>query len=605
MKVFVIKNDKKEADIFIKIVEDELKEYGIEFQIVTPSNISRNKGKLNSSSLVVICNGSRYSDDIKSFIEESVQKKAEIWPVAIDKEDRLPEKLISLKQSYDVWEQLRRRNLDKTQISTIALSFARKIIARVLPTLYNENGEIFISHRRLDGEDIAAKIYDRLSIQAENMTPFRDVAKVNVGEDAQQVIDESMKNCEIFVFVHTQKAAESEWVLKELLFAMLRCIPILWIQIDDADEKKLKIKPSEKPHLKYKSEKFKEEKDLIQITDEILDKSFRLIMENSSRIFDYIESIENLFGSRMICKDQDKMIYHISMERKGYHYPQRTIEQYFQVFGRMPTDTDFIDLNPVKGNENLDSVVALSNKILNSTEKNGIIMDSIEDFYYYWNEYIEGRNEKMKLNKGEIVISGAFPDCDEIYKQCLTDALVIFSKAIIREGYTLTFGAHPTFQELFFETAKKTNTHNSRESLKMFISNWFMEKQLDREEYYETNCQLFKTEKRDDLNKSLQIMRKEMIQRKEVKALVCLGGKIKKNKEEEGIREEIELARAYGIPVFIVGTVGGCSAEVAIEYKGNGWKNLNDAPDKINEEFLNSIDYFGLVRTMLKIIADK
>lgn len=605
MEVFVIKNDKKEADIFIKIVEDELKEYGIEFQIVTPSNISRNKGKLNSSSLVVICNGSRYSDDIKSFIEESVQKKAEIWPVAIDKEDRLPEKLISLKQSYDVWEQLRRRNLDKTQISTIALSFARKIIARVLPTLYNENGEIFISHRRLDGEDIAAKIYDRLSIQAENMTPFRDVAKVNVGEDAQQVIDESMKNCEIFVFVHTQKAAESEWVLKELLFAMLRCIPILWIQIDDADEKKLKIKPSEKPHLKYESEKFKEEKDLIQITDEILDKSFRLIMENSSRIFDYIESIENLFGSRMICKDQDKMIYHISMERKGYHYPQRTIEQYFQVFGRMPTDTDFIDLNPVKGNENLDSVVALSNKILNSTEKNGIIMDSIEDFYYYWNEYIEGRNEKMKLNKGEIVISGAFPDCDEIYKQCLTDALVIFSKAIIREGYILTFGAHPTFQELFFETAKKTNTHNSRESLKMFISNWFMEKQLDREEYYETNCQLFKTEKRDNLNKSLQIMRKEMIQRKEVKALVCLGGKIKKNKEEEGIREEIELARAYGIPVFIVGTVGGCSAEVAIEYKENGWKNLNYAPDKINEEFLNSIDYFGLVCTMLKIIADK
>ena len=605
MKVFVIKNDKKEADIFIKIVEDELKEYGIEFQIVTPSNISRNKGKLDSSSLVVICNGSKYSDDIMSFIEESVQKKAEIWPVAIDKEDRLPAKLISIKQSYDVWEQLRRRNLDKTQISTIALSFARKIIARVLPTLYNENGEIFISHRRLDGEDIAAKIYDRISIQAENMTPFRDVAKVNVGEDAQQVIDESMKNCEIFVFVHTQKAAESEWVLKELLFAMLRCIPILWIQIDDADENKLKIKPSEKPHLKYKSEKFKEDKGLIQITDEILDKSFRLIMENSSRIFDYIESIENLFGSRMICKDQDKMIYHISMERKGYHYPQRTIEQYFQVFGRMPTDTDFIDLNPVKGNENLDSVVALSNKILNSTEKNGIIMDSIEDFYYYWNEYIEGRNEKMKLNKGEIVISGAFPDCDEIYKQCLTDALVIFSKAIIREGYILTFGAHPTFQELFFETAKKTNTHNSRESLKMFISNWFMEKQLDREEYYETNCQLFKTEKRDDLNKSLQIMRKEMIQRKEVKALVCLGGKIKKNKEEEGIREEIELARAYGIPVFIVGTVGGCSAEVAIEYKENGWKNLNDAPDKINEEFLNSIDYFGLVHTMLKIIADK
>lgn len=605
MRVFIVKNDKEETDKFMKIVEEQLNEYGIEFQIITSSNVSINKRRLDSSSLVVVCNGSRYKDDIESFIEEAVQKEAEIWPIAINKEDRLPEGPISRKQSYDVWEQLRRRNLDKSQISTIALSFARKIIARVLPTLYNENGEIFISHRRLDGEDIAAKIYDRLKMQAESMTPFRDVARINVGEEAQPVIDEAMKDCEIFIFVHTPKAAESEWILKELLFAMLRCIPVLWIQIDDADEKKLKIKPSEKPHLQYKSENFIEEKDLIEIADEILDKSFRLIMENSNRVFDYIKSIESLFGSRIICEHQDKMIYRISMERKGYHYPQRTIEQYFQVFGRMPTDTDLVDLNPLKENEKLDSVVALSNKTLNFAEKHGIIMDSIEDFYYYWNEYIEGKKEKIKLNRGEIVISGAFPDCDEIYKQCLTDALVIFSKAIIREGYILTFGAHPTFQELFFETARKTNTHDAKNSLKMFISNWFMERQLDKEEYYKMNCHLLKTEKKEDLNKSLQIMRRKMIQRREVKALVCLGGKIKKNKEEEGIREEIELARAYDIPVFIVGTVGGCSAEVAIEYQKSGWKNLNDASDEINEEFLNSIDYFGLVRTMLKLVEDK
>lgn len=605
MRVFIVKSDKEETDKFMKIVEEQLNEYGIEFQIITSANVSINKRRLDSSSLIVVCNGSRYKDDIKSFIEEAVQKEAEIWPIAINKEDRLPEGPISRKQSYDVWEQLRRRNLDKSQISTIALSFARKIIARVLPTLYNENGEIFISHRRLDGEDIAAKIYDRLKMQAESMTPFRDVARINVGEEAQPVIDEAMKDCEIFVFVHTPKAAESEWILKELLFAMLRCIPVLWIQIDDADEKKLKIKPSEKPHLQYKSENFIEEKDLIEITDEILDRSFRLIMENSNRVFDYIKSIESLFGSRIICEHQDKMIYRISMERKGYHYPQRTIEQYFQVFGRMPTDTDLVDLNPLKENEKLDSVVALSNKTLNFAEKHGIIMDSIEDFYYYWNEYIEGKKEKIKLNRGEIVISGAFPDCDEIYKQCLTDALVIFSKAIIREGYILTFGAHPTFQELFFETARKTNTHDAKNSLKMFISNWFMERQLDKEEYYKMNCHLLKTEKKEDLNKSLQIMRRKMIQRREVKALVCLGGKIKKNKEEEGIREEIELARAYDIPVFIVGTVGGCSAEVAIEYQKRGWKNLNDASDEINEEFLNSIDYFGLVRTMLKFVEDK
>lgn len=181
---------------------------------------------------------------------------------------------------------------------------------------------------------------------------------------------------------------------KRTSFCDAKMYSCLWIQIDDADEKKLKIKPSEKPHLQYKSENFIEEKDLIEIADEILDKSFRLIMENSNRVFDYIKSIESLFGSRIICEHQDKMIYRISMERKGYHYPQRTIEQYFQVFGRMPTDTDLVDLNPLKENEKLDSVVALSNKTLNFAEKHGIIMDSIEDFYYYWNEYIEGKKEK-------------------------------------------------------------------------------------------------------------------------------------------------------------------------------------------------------------------
>ena len=36
---------------------------------------------------------------------------------------------------------------------------------------------------------------------------------------------------------------------------------------------------------------------------------------------------------------------------------------------------------------------------------------------------------------------------------------------------------------------------------------------------------------------------KNMIQREEVKALICLGGKIKRDKNEEGIREEIELAQ--------------------------------------------------------------
>ena len=48
MRVFIVKNDKEETDKFMKIVEEQLNEYGIEFQIITSSNVSINKRRLDS-----------------------------------------------------------------------------------------------------------------------------------------------------------------------------------------------------------------------------------------------------------------------------------------------------------------------------------------------------------------------------------------------------------------------------------------------------------------------------------------------------------------------------------------------------------------------------
>ena len=93
-----------------------------------------------------------------------------------------------------------------------------------------------------------------------------------------------------------------------------------------------------------------------------------------------------------------------------------------------------------------------------------------------------------------------------------------------------------------------------------------------------------------------------MIQRSEGIALVCLGGKIKDNKNEEGIREEISLAKEFGIPVFLVGSVGGSSSEVALEYKKNSWKGLNGASKELNQMFMERLDYFFLVQEMLKYL---
>ena len=612
MKVFIIApkltvENYSSIEAFHKELVLQLSEYGVEYCVVNSKNMARSKNNISENSLIIIYNDYKengcVADEVRELIKTAIERKAEIWPVAADRSTRIPGKIISNKQSYDIWEQLRCRNLDEQYLPTIAKIFSRKIIAKAFPTCYCEEGEVFLSHKRVDGEEITAKIYDKMLIQARESNPFRDVINVKVGDEAQAQIDEEMESSDVFVFIHTTQSADSEWVVKELRFALLRQIPILWIQIDEADIKKLKIKPSDAPHLKYRTEDFYDDEKLTKIVDEILQKSFELIMDRSNQMLGYIDLLNNMFGDRQKTVDENNMIYSVSMERKQYHYPQRNIEQKYQIFGRTPTLADAQELNEKHNDSSIDSVVILTNRIVSYSMRNNVVFDNIQDFCYHWNRYI---TETQKGSNGmEIIVSGAFPDSDEIFKQSLTDALILFAKTIIRNGYEVTFGAHPTFQELFYEVAKEIEPQNYKKKVNMYISEYFLVSGSEQEAEYREKFNLFISEKREDLGQSLREMRKQMIQRKKVKALVCLGGKIKENKKDEGIREEIELAQEMNIPVFVVGSVGGCSSKVALEYKSQEWSGLNNAPMELNQEFLEGIDYFSMAQEMINYLGNE
>lgn len=612
MKVFIIApkltvENYSSIEAFHKELVLQLSEYGVEYCVVNSKNMARSKNNISENSLIIIYNDYKengcVADEVRELIKTAIERKAEIWPVAADRSTRIPGKIISNKQSYDIWEQLRCRNLDEQYLPTIAKIFSRKIIAKAFPTCYCEEGEVFLSHKRVDGEEITAKIYDKMLIQARESNPFRDVINVKVGDEAQAQIDEEMESSDVFVFIHTTQSADSEWVVKELRFALLRQIPILWIQIDEADIKKLKIKPSDAPHLKYRTEDFYDDEKLTKIVDEILQKSFELIMDRSNQMLGYIDLLNNMFGDRQKTMDENNMIYSVSMERKQYHYPQRNIEQKYQIFGRTPTLADAQELNEKHNDSSIDSVVILTNRIVSYSVRNNVVFDNIQDFCYHWNRYI---TETQKGSNGmEIIVSGAFPDSDEIFKQSLTDALILFAKTIIRNGYEVTFGAHPTFQELFYEVAKEIEPQNYKKKVNMYISEYFLVSGSEQEAEYREKFNLFISEKREDLGQSLREMRKQMIQRKKVKALVCLGGKIKENKKDEGIREEIELAQEMNIPVFVVGSVGGCSSKVALEYKSQEWSGLNNAPMELNQEFLEGIDYFSMAQEMINYLGNE
>lgn len=598
-----MKNHSK-AHCFVKELKEQFDKYDISYSMV--NNAAKYLSKIENDSIIIIFNDESVSTDenLKKLLYLAKNKKATIYPIAMDKETRKPLEIIADKQSYDVWEQLRCRDLSDDYLPLAARCFARKVIANIMPTMYSESGLIFISHRRLDGEEITAQLCDTLSVQFKACETFRDVTSVKVGEEAQSEIDKAMSESDAFIFIHTPESADSKWIQKELRYAILRNIPVLWVQIENADIHKLKFVPSEKPHLSYSLDEFKDIKRLTEITDEIMERTFDLIMTKSNVVFDCHNALEEMFEDKIKCIDSEKMIFNIDVKRKGYRYPQRDINQYVQLFGRTPTLSDKENLKKYlnRMNDHYDSSVILTDKVFTKEESDKIIIETYEDFMFHWGNYFQ---KPVSNRNSEIIISGAFSDGEEIYKQTLTDALVIFAKSILKSGYILTFGSHPTFQELFFEISKLIYPENCKEHLKMYISKWFEDKYLYSKEYYNESTTFNETEKNNSLSKSLTTMRKHMIQRKEVSALICMGGKIKKNKADEGIREEIALAIENGIPVFVVGSVGGCSSIVASEYKANGWQGLNDAPLVMNNEFAESLDYVMLSKQLLDYLNEK
>ena len=137
---------------FLKIVEKQLGCYGIEHYCVRKMNYKKCILKLDNDSIVVIFNG--YIDSNDEFFKTAISKNSKIFPVAFGKKNRVPFFFISDKQSFDVYDQLRRRNLASDYVEIPANVFARKIISECMPTICNEDINIFLSHRRLDGEEI-------------------------------------------------------------------------------------------------------------------------------------------------------------------------------------------------------------------------------------------------------------------------------------------------------------------------------------------------------------------------------------------------------------------------------------------------------------------
>ena len=541
-----------------------------------------------------------YKEKILKLIAKYSESQSRIWAVAMEDtpECRRPPEPVSDRQSFDVSCRKENRNPFKNNMRAIAQIFARKIISQTLSPLYRDEVLYFISHRRMDGEKLAGRLADQLTLLTRGRKVYRDVVNVAVGDDAQKDIDENLKVSDVLIFLQTKGAQDSKYIIKELCYALINDIPVLWVQIDGASYENLEIRPGEAPLLCYKSEDFECHDRLIEIAEEVEEKCFQLIMNCSGQVYSYIDCLNELQNHKKIKLSPDKtgiLAYEVEYSRRPQDiYDEGIRKHYIQCFGRNPREQDISDfIDRVKNLEKYheyDKLLLLSNhgRRDKQTGEKKICEDNYDD-YIANIQYVDNK-QNSKKNK-RIILSGAFPDCDEIYQNSLMEAVVIYAREIIRNGYTLVFGAHPTFQKLIFDVGALYSA-NVQDSIEMHMDQKYIGGYEKSD--LEKRCTLI-------LSNGLQEMREAMIGKEPAEMLICLGGKVKEDKAQQGVDIEVALAKKAKIPVALVGTVGGRSGEYAFEMVKKGdWGELNPWGNELNEGIFYNVNHRAIVNRLLE-----
>ncbi|MBQ9610591.1 MAG: TIR domain-containing protein [Lachnospiraceae bacterium] len=546
-----------------------------------------------------------YSKTAIDFFEKCKRSQCRVWAIATEgnTECRTPPKPIDKYQSFDVASRNENRNPLKNNMRAIAQIFARKVISQTLSPFYRDEVLYFISHKRSDGEHLAARLADALRNLTRERNVYRDVVNVEVGQEAQEDIDKHLSVSDVLIFLQTEESSESCWIIKELSYALLNDIPVLWIQIDDAPYKKLDIIPGEKPSLRYSREEFDDANRLEEIVNEVEEMCFQLIMQSSDQVFTYIEYLSDMDKCnkiQMIPDEKSILSYNIQYKSDSVDLYADNIKHYIQCFGRNPQKNDvdiFLQrMEDVEFCKNADNIFLLSNHGKRKDKyENGKFIEENYDDYIMNLENVTGTKRDF-LNR-KIIISGAFPDCDEIYKNSLLEALIVYSREIIKNGYTLVFGAHPTFQNLIFDIGR-LYSRDVRKSIEMHMDSIHMNEY--RNTGIEDKCTLI-------ISDGLDNMRKKMISDNAADMLICMGGKIKEDIRQQGVDDEVKKAKDAGIPVALVGTVGGRSSEMAHEIITNSskyeWDDLNSWGKDFNEMLFYNINHRLMIKKLLEKIS--
>jgi SLOG cluster3 family/TIR domain len=589
-----------------------------EFCIVSPlqSAAALRMTEPDSADVIVFLNRPdvNYEKVVIDFLQKGSRSGATILPVAMTIAERHPPSIVADRQSFDVHESLRQRALDPSQSTTVAIVFARQVMSILKPTLIAEPMHLFLSRRRLDGEDITAA-FDRV-LRATAQKSFRDLFDVRVGEDAQHVIEERLRASDAVIFLDRPKTGESPWITKELQLALSLKLPIVWVRLGSPTNRvPLTLLPAGAPHFNFPEwNPVGEEvdaKDVEQIVQEAFSIHHRDYVD---RLFDELGKLKDIAHQHNLelkSVDPRRMLYSLALPRKTERYRERPLTHLLQLFGRSPSRHDFNEFSACakdggyephpKHGAHYDSAIllaAIPSQPMASFDECGVHTDSISDYV----AEITRVTTPPKSGSKRIVISGAFADCEPEFQQNMTNAVHAIVETSLRAGRNVSFGAHPTFQFMIFDLAKRLRPGDFQKAVRMYVSRHFVTEATISE--FRDSAQVIPT---DDVNgdrvTSLTLMRRAMLQDPDAGALVVIGGKTSRGGHVPGVDEEIQLALQAKLPVFVFGSVGGRSSELSAAATAAKRAELSRLPDKLNEELASSFDYSRLSQMIMEALT--
>lgn len=539
--------------------------------------------------------------DAETVLTSAVSAGTVIIPVALRSEDREPPAVVSSRQSFDVVDHLRRRELGEDQLAVVGTALAREVLSRVMPTFIQARVRLFLCHRRVDGEALTGAIDRALSVRHE--PTFRDLIDVQAGERAQERIDEALASADVVVFIDTPKAGESWWIDHELATALGRNIPIVWVRADaDAvDRVELRTPPGAEPHLAIAGEMI-EASEAGSVADEILRIATRLARQHlrtSQQALHDLKAWADANDGTVEPLDAQRRIYRVRHPggAAARVYPIRPATDIVQIFGRAVVDADHHELAAFLTAEGLgpheEDCRSFDAAFLLDPTASGHRM--IGD----WHVAEHPVAFLGSLTPGPapdvapvLLLLGAFPTGDFARDQVLP-AVQASAITWLRLGGRIVCGGHPTFVPLLTEAARLVHGDRAPETLTVYQSRWYAAPaQLDELSQAAT---VVATEAADDDLASLTIMRTQMIGENPDASVLAIGGRTEESgTHRPGIEEEIRLARMAGMPVYLFGAPGGQAAAIAArEATGSPpWAGLGNRLDPDGNELLRETDAY-------------